>query len=272
MVNLKNYYAIVSLMMLLGSLLIQGAEAPIRDSRIHMAINENNYEKFCKLLNDGVSPESFDELGHQPIYTIMFNYDSRFLKELIKYKINVNTPIDYTGKTVLSLMCYSDKRVKQLKLLMKAGANVEAGLTQESPPFFEAFSQYIRYKDKTSCKEVMSKLIEGGANVAIKYSSIHPTLLSYVEARLNREEDKKQIAKYTWLKNLLINAQQIHIDYLKKQEEKRKSQLKIQSANGQLENLKNINLSEIVNIKDQGFNVPVLIAAERCRALLNLLS
>ena len=268
---IKNRLPMLTLFLLLSNVLMQGM-----NNSLHNAIKENNYNKFIDLLeNKKISPDSLNEHNEPPIFEAAFSKDFRFLQELIKHKVNINAT-NSSGRIAVSLACYSDETVKNLKLFIKAGVNVEVLLDQDTTAFYEAFFQYIRCKDKTECKEVMRALIEGGANVAIKYNSSHPTLLSYVEDRLKREQDKGQITKYTWLKDLLIKAPQIRADCLSrkaaKQEKNRKMALRIEGNLLAQQRLVKFNSGTIIKIKNEDINTHLPLLVVRCFSALSLIN
>jgi len=265
---IKNRLPMLTLFLLLSNVLMQGM-----NNSLHNAIGRNDYDTFIDLLeNKKISPNSLNERDKLPIFDAAMKNDSRFLKKLIEYGANVNVAGTALGRKPIHFACYNNKTIKNIKLLVKAGADIEAKIDGDSTPFFEALYQYIQRED---CKEVMKVLIERGANIAFEFND-SPTVLAWAERSLDKESDQKRIAKYTWLKDLAASAPQIRANYLKKkavkQEEKRKMALRIEGNLLAQQRLVKFNSGTIIKIKNEDINTHLPLLVVRCFSALSLIN
>lgn len=258
---IKKHLSMLTLFLLLSNVSMQGM-----DRSLHNAIKENNYDEFIDLLeNKKISPNSLDEHGEPPILDAVWKEDSRFLKKLIEYGANVNVSGSSLGRKPIHFASCNNNAVNNIKLLLKAGADIEAKIDGHSTPFFEALYQYIQRED---CKEVMRVLIERGANIAFEFNG-SSTVLAWAQRSLNEKTDPKRIAKYTWLRDLLINAPQIRAGYLSRKTAKKVNLIQ-KNLRTFIENKAKIASDTILIVSGRDFNMHIPITSARCSAVSSL--
>jgi hypothetical protein len=282
----KKYLCFVALFFLVSNGLMQSMDVTVRDG--WRTVQLKPYNKFVNVLPNvkySLKDNDYDEFSKPTLKKLIElaaeSSDSRYLQKLMECEPYASV-IKSKGLAIFRFP--SNEQVKNIKLLLNAGADVNA-IVREAD---EHCKNKTLLQGTMSCTrlchmspflvappgdEVMKLLIKRGADIAIQDRG-HPTLLHLVEYEIAKEAKEKNVKEridlLTKVKDLLTNAVQIRANYLQKQAEKPERQFKIAAAFHEQEKLKNIKADQILTVRDKNFRLhrPILLA--RCDALLKV--
>jgi hypothetical protein len=284
MVIKKNLYIFASVL-LLSNVAMQSMDVTVCDdgSTITRLKEYNAFVDALKNEKYEINAKSGKRSLEKLVEFAARSSDTRYLKKLMEYEAYAQF-IKSKGLKIYEKYVKND-HVKNIKLLLDAGADVNAvvrvkgnetinetllgfavlhtGLSaRPNSPNTTGFKIVKHKGDK-----VIELLIKRGANVEIKFSETHPTLLHYVKDEIASDfSGRKDQALLTKMKELLVNAPQIRADYLKKKAEKAERKAKTEAF---IQKLENIKTDQVLNISGKDFKLHTPILLARCTALLN---
>jgi len=214
MIISRTFYGLMPLI-LMSSLFIKSMEEPVYDKRPHDLICKKDFLGFSQLLKD--NPKLAHSLNDgdyndTPIITAVSGEDARFVQELIKYKVNVNFK-GYEGRTALHRACALGK-IKNIKLLLKANADINTQSNSGSVPGMLAFYRSWDSHDYIACIKLLIK--RNMLNDTQCFDGLE-SIKGAIECSQRSDKCKDYGREiYKEVENLAANAEQLRADYLEK--------------------------------------------------------
>jgi len=272
---IQKHLPMLGLILLLSNVLMQGMDITVENTAHGTSTSTKlkKYDEFVNSLND--KKYQSGQLLEELIEMSASDDDHRYFKKLIEHNEIYAKAIKSKGLAIYKHYVIN-KHAKNVKLLLAMDTDVDKIVRKEDDDNKTLLSLAVggccfgggMFTIKETDK-IVKLLIKRGANVAIKFLG-HPTLLEGLKSQIENcskasesAERKKKIIEMKKVENVLINASQIHADYLKKKAIKAE-------INREQENLKRINGDQVAIIKGRNFDLHMPIVSARCPALLNL--